>query len=323
FFPSLGNEIFRIPFFVFLFGGIAFLNIRSVKNGVRLIELAALGKLVPLVLLVVIGAGIVSTENWQWTVTPTIANTGAASLLLFYAFMGFETPLSNGGEIKNARRTVPLGIFLGIGGVLVLYLAIQLLTQGVLGASIATHKDAPLAAVAGVLFGKTGITLIILTTAISMLGALGGEILSVPRILFAGARDGLLPKALARVHPHFFTPYMAVSVYASLGLLFAIFGAFRQLAIIASASSLLVYLGAVLATIKLRGTHPRSAEKTFRVPGGVIIPTLAACVILWLLSNLTKPELAGIAIFVFVFSVLYFVAKAVRKKPLPKMENRC
>src|SRR4249920_205312 len=101
-------------------------------------------------------------------------NIGSASLLLIFAFMGIETPVTNSGEIKNAKRTVPLGIFFGITAVLILYIAIQLVTQGVLGNTIVAHKDSPLAAVAGIIFGPAGITLIIVATAISMLGGLGG-----------------------------------------------------------------------------------------------------------------------------------------------------
>jgi len=63
FFPFFGNEVIRGMFFLFLFGGFALLNIRSVKHGVRFIEFAAFGKLIPLVLLVIVGAGSVSTKK--------------------------------------------------------------------------------------------------------------------------------------------------------------------------------------------------------------------------------------------------------------------
>ena len=188
-----------------------------------------------------------------------------------------------------------------------------MVTQGVLGGAIAAHQDAPLAAVAGIVFGNGGIILITIATAISMLGALGGEILSVPRILFAGARDGLMPKALSNIHPQFNTPYISILFYASLGLLFAIFGGFKQLAIIASASALIIYLGAVLATLKLRKVGPPQSEKTFKVPGGFIIPVLAMCVIVWLLSNLTGQELSGMVIFITAFSLIYFLMKVIKK----------
>ena len=313
-FPSLGTEIFRALFFLFIFGGLALLNIRSVKNVVRFIELATLGKLIPLILLVIIGVRFVSTENLKWVTTPTFGNIGSASLLLFLAFLGFEGPLSNGGEIKNAKRAVPLAIFFGISLVLVLYMSIQLVTQGVLGATMPMHKDAPLAAVAGIAFGKAGAILIIIATILSMLGNIGGEILSIPRILFAGARDGLMPKPFAKVHSRFFTPYIAVIFYAALDYIFSVTGEFKVLATLASASVLIIYLGVSLATLKLRKKRDADEEKTFRVPGGVIVPVLASCGIIWLLSNLSKQELTGIAIFIFVFSVIYLFIKMLKGK---------
>lgn len=313
FFPLLGNEMFRILFFILLFAGLAMLNIRSVKYGIRFIELATFAKLIPLVLLVIVGIGYISVDNLRWTATPTIGNIGSASLLLIFAFMGVEGPISNGGEIKNAKRTVPLGIFFGISSVLFLYIAIQLVTQGVLGDTILAHKSSPLAAVAGIIFGKAGFVLIIVATSISMIGAIGGEILSIPRILFAGARDGVMPRALARVHPRFFTPYIAVGFYAFLGCVFAISGGFKQLAIISSASMLLLYLGVVLSTLKLRKNEAETTEKTFRAPGGILVPLLAIGAILWLLSNLSKPEFTGIAIFIIVFSCIYAASNWLKK----------
>ena len=313
FFPFLGNEVFRALFFLVVFGGLALLNIRSVKNSVRFIEFATVAKLTPLVLLLVAGTAFVSVENLRWTSIPALNNTVTASLLLFFAFTGVETPLINGGEIKNAKRTVPLSVLLGIGGMLILVMAIQLVTQGVLGTTITLHKDAPLAAVGEVIAGKAGFALVIVATALSMLGLLSGEILSIPRMLFAGARDGLMPKPLASVHPRFFTPHIAVAFYATLGFLFAVAGGFKQLAIISSACTLLIYLGTVLATLKLRKATLADSEKPFTVPGGVIVPLLATGGILWLLSGLTKSEFTGISIFLVVLSVIYVLVKLAKK----------
>jgi amino acid transporter len=193
-------------------------------------------------------------------------------------------------------------------------MSIQLVTQGVLGSTISAYKDAPLAAVAGIIFGKAGTVLIITAIAISMLGSLSGEILSIPRILFAGARDGLMPKPFAKVHPRFFTPHVAVAFYAGLGFVFSVSGGFKQLATLTSASLLMIYLGVVLATIKLRKKSNTTSEKTFRVPGGAIVPLLAAGGILWLLSGLTRPELISILVFVILFSLIYLLVKQLKKK---------
>ncbi|MEI9807244.1 MAG: amino acid permease [Bacteroidota bacterium] len=314
FVPALRIDTYRMLFLFLVFSGLAMLNIRSVKNSVRFIEFATLGKLIPMIILVIVAARFVVPSNLAWEITPTVTNIGTASLLLFFAFIGLDGPLSNGGEIKNPKRTVPLGIFFGILLVLVLYISIQLVTQGVLGAAIGQYKEAPLAAVANISLGKTGAILIIVATALSMLGALGGEILSIPRILFAGARDGLLPKPLAKVHPLFSTPYIAIAIYASFGFLLAISGGFKQLATIASAAILIIYLGVVMASIKLRKEKSTATEKTFKVPGGIIVPLFAIAGILWLLSNLKQAELAGMGIFILAFSVIYLFMKFVKKK---------
>lgn len=314
FFPALSIDIYRMIFLLVLFGGLAWLNISSVKNGVRFVVLTSIGKLIPLVLLIFVAIPHVSGENLKWVSEPTASNIGAASLVLFFAFLGLEVPLSNGGEIKNPSRTVPLGVFWGVSIILVLYISIQLVTQGTLGNDLSTYKDAPLAAVANIALGKPGMVFIIIVTILSVLGSLSSEILAMPRILFAGARDGLLPKPLAKIHPRFATPHVAIMVYAGIGFIMAVSGGFRQLAIIASASSLLLYFGVVLATIKLRKTRTARNQKGFRVPGGVTVPLIAAAAIIWLLSNLAKAELTGITIFIMIFSVIYFGTRLIKKK---------
>jgi amino acid transporter len=320
FFPFLGVEVYRILFLIMVFGGLTLLNIRGAKNGVRFIEFAALTKLIPLIVVVIAGIAFIKPGNLAWEIAPTVNNIGTASLLLFFAFLGLEGPLSNGGEIKNPKRTVPWGVFLGVSCVLILYIAIQLVTQGVLGSSMSSSKEGPLSSVAGIAFGQTGMILIVVVTAVSMVGFLGGEILSIPRILFAGAKDGLMPKPLARIHLRFFTPHVAIVVYASLGCLFAIFGGFEKLATIASASILIIYLGGVLAVIQLRRKENVSRD-TFRAPGGIVLPLVAAAGIVWLLSNLSKGELIGIAIFIVVFSIIYFILKFIKKKNIA-LENQ-
>jgi amino acid transporter len=322
FLPVLGNAYIRALFFMVLFGGFALLNIRSLKHGVRFVEIIALTKLIPLFVLVIVGTGYVSWANLEWTSFPGMSNLSAASLLLFFAFMGLETPVTNSGEFKNPRKTVPLGIFFGISLVLILYIAIQVVTQGVLGDNLLAHKDSPLAAVAGIIFGPVGITLMIVATAISMLGGLGGEILSIPRILYAGARSGIMPAMLGKVHPRFFTPHNAILVYSSLGFLMAVSGGFKQLAMLAGASTLIIYLGVVLATLQLRRTNAVSTEKTFRAPGGIITPLLACGVIIWLLTSLTKTQFISFGVFILALCVIYYIITVIRKKPYLISDDR-
>ncbi|HUS00193.1 MAG TPA: amino acid permease [Chitinophagaceae bacterium] len=314
FFPLLGNALVRMGFFFLVFGGLAFINITSVKNGIRMVAFATFAKITPLLILIIAGAGFVHAKNLQWTTFPTISNIGATSLILFFAFTGIESAVTNSGEFKDPKRTVPLGIFFGILTVLILYICIQFVSQGVLGNTILQHKDAPLAAVAGVIFGSAGIILIIAVTGVSMLGGLAGEILAIPRVLFAGARDGIMPKMFGRVHPKFLSPHIAIIFYAFLGFVFALSGGFKQLATISVAATLLIYLGVVLATIKLRKNDGQAHGKTFRIRGGIIVPVLATCVIAGLLYNLSKAEFISIVIFITVFSFIYLSMLILKKR---------
>ena len=321
FFPLLDSDLVRPFFFLLLFAALAIINIRGAKNGVRFIVFTTVAKLIPLLLIIGFGTGHISIENLHWKISPTLTSIGASSLVLFYAFLGIETAVTNSGEFKNPARTVPFGILYGISFVLILYIAIQLISQGILGDQLVVHKEAPLAAVSTLLFGHAGIILVVAGTAISIFGNISGEILAIPRVLFAGARDGILPGALAKVHPKYLTPHMAIVVYATLGFLFAVFGVFKQLIILSSAATLLIYLGVVLAAIKLRFEKPAAREKTFTIPGGIIVAVLATAIIIWLLSNLSKEEMTGTAIFIAALMVIFFIMKLNKKRKGPSAET--
>src|SRR4029078_13448215 len=125
---------------------------------------------------------------------------------------------------------------------------------------------------------------------VSMFGYVSGDMLGSPRALFAFARDGLLPSALARVHPRFHTPAVAIAVYAAIVATLAASSSFTQLAILANVAALTLYLMCVTASYELQRRDVRADGNPFTLPGGPLVPLLAAMVILWLLSNATRRE---------------------------------
>lgn len=310
-FPILSNFYYKAILLVFLFSFFAWINIRGVKQGSRLVEINTLAKLIPLFILILVGIFFIQPENLQWQSTPSIQSIGDISLTLFFAFLGIEAALSVSGEIKNPTKTVPRGVLIGLLGVVGIYLLLQTVAQGVLGANLATEKDAPLAAVAQRLFGNWGATLIIVGAAVSMFGTVSGDILASPRLIYAAAEDGLLPRFFARIHPRYTTPYVAILTYAVLGLLFALSGGFQQLAILSSAATLIIYLAVVAATIKLRYTL-KAPEGSFKIPGGILIPILAVLVIGWFLSHLKLAEWQALAVFLVAMAAIFFIGKMTR-----------
>jgi amino acid transporter len=317
-FPAFSNSLLRAVFFFGLIAFMVLVNVRGVKQGIGFVKGIAIIKLLPLVAIIIFGLSQVKTANLQWQQLPTLKTFGDTALVLFFAFAGFETSLCVSGEFKNPKRTVPLGILLGGLTVLIVYMLIQMVTQGILGDQVAAYKDAPLAAVAERIVGPAGATVLLVTAAISCFGSVSADVMATPRTLFACANDGMFPKFLGRVHPKFSTPHLAIITYASLIFLFAISGGFKQLAVLASAAILLIYLAVILASIKLRLTKQDVAEKTFKVPGGLIIPCIGIAAISWLLTSLEKREILSTIIFIGAISVTYFLIKKLKKgKTIP------
>lgn len=320
-FPIFKNQYGRLAFMLLIFGGLALLNVIGVKQGIGLVKINTVAKLTPILLLIVIGWKDVSLSNLFWETAPALQKFGEASLILFFAFQGGDTGLSVGGEIKNPQKTVPKAIFIGISFVLILYILIQTVSQGVLGSELPQFKEAPLAETAKIVFGPVGYTILFIGAGISMFGMLSGEILNVPRVIFGLARDRVIPlDKLALIHPKFKTPYLAILLYAGLGFTMAAAGGFRQLAVIASASMLLVYFGVSLSVIKLRKMK-ETAPGEFKIPFGYTVPILSAGIILYFLSNLSGYEMTGTLIFIGALTLIYFLVKFFEKRKTSKNET--
>jgi basic amino acid/polyamine antiporter, APA family len=307
YFPVLQEISTRTIFFLTVFGSFAFINILGVKYGDNLVKINTLLKLIPLAILIIIGFGNISSENLTWQSSPTLSKLGEASLLLFFAFAGGEASLNVSGEVKNPQKVVPLGILSGMGAVVLLYVLVQTVSQGILGDNLVLEKQAPLAAAASIVLGKFGSNLMILGAAFSMFAALSGSVLSYPRIIFAGSNKGWMPSFLGKVHPKFATPFWAIILYALFDFTFAISGGFKTLAVVASASMLSIYLGVVSATIKLRLSNKGNNTPLFKLPFGITIPLLAMISILWFLSNLAISEMQSLGILLVVLSLIYLI----------------
>lgn len=312
--PQLDSGLFRSGFIVVLFGFLAWINIAGLKSGVRLMVITTIGKLVPLLLLAVVGLLAIKVENLAIIEWPSLQDFGAATLVLFFAFAGAETALNSSGEIRNPARSVPLGLLLGIGAIFILYAGLQVVSQGTLGPMLGDNTEAPLSAVAEAVLGNWGGQLLLLGMLISIFGCLSGDVLNTPRVLFAAARGGLLPRALAKVHPKHNTPFVAIGFYASLGCILALSGTFKQLAVVASGSILLVYLGVSLSVLALRRRNDLESSRQFRIPGGPVVPMLSALVVAWLLFQMTASEAVGVA-GLLAFTVIAYGLNRVFNKP--------
>jgi APA family basic amino acid/polyamine antiporter len=129
-------------------------------------------------------------------------------------------------------------------------------------------------------------------------------ILVGPRILYALAEGGQLPRMLARVHPRYRTPHVAVIVFAVAAWVIALYGNFAQLVTVSAIARLLFSATTCLAVPVLRRKMP-DAPRAFRVPGGVVIPALAAVISIWLLTGMNKAQAIAGGVALVIGALLY------------------
>jgi amino acid transporter len=311
----LAAGIARAAVLAALFAGLAVVNIRGIKPGIRLVEAITVAKLLPLLLLIVVGAAAVNPDYLRMTL-PTASQVGQVSIVLIFAFVGIEIALMPSGEVRDPARTVPRAIIIALVTTTLVYLAIQAVAQGVLGPDLAVHAEAPLAETARRLLGDVGRVLVLAGGTVSMFGYVAGDMLGTPRALFALGRDGALPAALARVHPTYHTPAVAIVVYAIVVAALAISSTFAQLVVLANVSALLLYLLCVGASYELQRRDVRMAGTPFDLDRMVVVQMLAAVGIGWLLAQATAREFVVVALVLGAASVYYVLtARYLRTRP--------
>lgn len=318
--PQLAAPSARTVTLVIILAALAALNVAGVRGANRFNVAMTVAKLLPLVLLIVAGLASMKTSNLAWRTVPATGDIARASTVLIFAFLGIESALAPSGEVRDSARTVPRAIFIAMIIVTLLYLTIQVVVQGILGAALVDQKT-PLAEAAAVALGSAGRLIILIGSILSMFGYISGMTLAAPRMLYAFARDGFLPNPIASVHPRFRTPYMAIALQTALVTALALTGTFEKLAIIANGSVLLVYAACCVAVVELRRRKVQESGTPFRVPFAAAIPVLAVVIIVWLLTSLTASEWKGLLAVIGAALVVYAASLPSRRAARPASET--
>ncbi|MFO0029298.1 MAG: APC family permease [Pseudomonadota bacterium] len=291
---------------------LVFLNAKGVRIGTRAIVVLATLKLTPLFLLALIGAWVVDWAQVSFTALPSFAALGSAMVLVMFAYSGMETALIPSGEVKDPSRDVPRATMTAILLVVLLYIGIQVVAQGALGAAIG-ESTAPVAQTAGALWGP-GFGLLLATASVSMLGFLLGNLLGSSRMLYALGRDGWLPGPVGRLTASRKVPLVAVCIHGGVAFLLALGGDFQSLALISGGAICLVYVGVSLAAWQLQRRGHVDQGAPLRLPGGPVIPLVAAVAMLAILTTLKPEEWQAIGWSLATIVGLYLLLTLLRRR---------
>jgi APA family basic amino acid/polyamine antiporter len=303
--PALAPPLPRALLLTAVYLALFALNAFGVRLGARAITALAALKLAPLFALAAIGMFFVDGPQVSFlpSAVPSLGALGASMALVMFAYSGMETALVPSGEVTNPARSVPRAALIAIVLVVLLYLGLQIVGQGVLGARLGT-STVPVAATAGALWAP-GNVLLLATAAISMTGFLMGNLLGTSRLVFALGRDGYLPSAFGDVTLRHRVPMLALVVHAGLAWMLSLVGNFDALALISGGAICLVYGLVASSAWRAQRRDLRQHGTPFVLPGGFAIPALALAAMVLIVSTLTAKEWSAIAIALAVLVVVY------------------
>jgi len=159
----------------------------------------------------------------------TLLSFGAAMTPVMFAFGGWQTASFVAAEMRDPRRDLARGLLIGVVGVIVLYVAVNVACVLALGPAGLAATPAPASAVMRAAFGPRGAALIAVGIAISTLGFLSQSMLTAPRVYFAMALDGVFFRRVAYIDPRSRAPVVAIALQGVLALAIALTGSYEQI----------------------------------------------------------------------------------------------
>jgi APA family basic amino acid/polyamine antiporter len=289
FWPAATSPLPRVAVLTVLLGFLTAVNCRGVRSGATLSNLFTAAKLITLSAFIAAGLIFLALKHHPLVTALPAGKPSTwlhAVLLLVFAYGGYETAVMPGGEAKNPRRDLPFALFTGLAVCTVVYTMTQWVAISVLPQPFVTER--PMAAAAQLMFGTRGAGIVSVGVLVSCYGYLGANILGFPRMLFALAEHGDLPSGMAKVHPRFRTPYVAILILAAFAWIFSLVGSF-QWNLTLSAITRLIYYGAVCVALPVLRHKPNVPPAQFHLAWGNLFAALAVGTSLLLFRRPDKP----------------------------------
>lgn len=284
--------------------GLAWANIMGVRDGVRTMAVFTVLKITPLVLMVLLGLQHVTGATLLPGGPLVIEELGGTTLLLIYAYVGFETLGVTAGETSRPRNTLPKAYVASILGTGLLYFFVVLVFVSVISAE--NYSSATLVDVGRSLAGPVGAVAITLAAVFSIGGNLSGSMLAAPRLIYSMAENKMLPTWFGHVHTRYATPDRSIMVMAGMALVLALTGSFVKLAI---ASSVVRLLGYIICIASLpaarRNADAETRAQAFRLKGGYLVPGIALLICFWLLAQSKQESWIAVAILLGIGWAFY------------------
>jgi APA family basic amino acid/polyamine antiporter len=276
-------------------------NIVGVQLGALFAGISTVAKFGALALLVVasflmggsVGASFDNFASTGAAVDPGVF--GLALISVMWAYDGFADLTFASGEVKDPQRNLPRAIIIGTLLIIAIYVTANAAYLYVSPIDLMAKSPLIAADTMGALFGQVGVSFIAVVVMISTFGSLMGSMLASPRIFFAMADDKLLFEPIARVHPKWNTPYIAIALASVLGVAMVMTQTFEQLTDTFVLAMWPFYALSVAAVYTLRRSQP-NLHRPYKVIGYPVVPAVFIGAAVYLVVNalITDPKWTSI-----------------------------
>jgi len=211
---------------------------------------------------------------------------GLALVSVMWAYDGWGDLSFVGGEVRDPERNLPRALILGAAAVVAIYLLANAAYLYLLPIDRMAQSPLVAADAAQSILGRFGVGLVAVVVMVATFSTLLGSMLTGPRIFFAMADDGLFFRGVARVHPRFQTPWVAIALTATLGIVYVLLGSFQELADRFVVAIFPFYALAAAAVFTLRRRRPPDVlPRPVRVVGYPVVPALFVLATLYMLGT--------------------------------------
>ena len=264
-------------------------NILGVRWGTMVLNFTTLAKYGGLIFIVLIAfaLGLPKTGGHYTPAFPagsfSMSAFGLALVSVLWAYDGYADLSYAAGEVKDPERNMPRALIGGTIAIIVIYLLANIAYLAVIPVEEMRRSPLVAADVAERVLGPAGVVFIGVTVMLSTWGTLTGSLFTSPRIFFAMAEDGLFFKQVAKVHPRFHTPHIAIGINIVLGVIFVLARNFEQLADAFVTAIVPFYALGVAALFRVR--KRAGYAPAFRTPLYPVVPALFVFSAFYLLAN--------------------------------------
>jgi APA family basic amino acid/polyamine antiporter len=280
-------------------------NLLGIKQSTTVNNVLVIIKIAILCLFIGFGIFYIHPQNLSQFSPNGVSGILQGAGFIFFAYLGFGRISTLGEEVRNPEKILPLSILIALAVSVVLYVLTAFISTGLLDYRLLAQSDSPIADAAGATGSFALVAAVTFGALIATVSVLLTNLIGLSRVAFAMARNGQLPKSVAKVSSRLGTPYVSILAMGALLTVLAYALDLKQAAAITSFSILSVHLTVNLSAIRLRRKIPEARK--FRVPFYPLIPLLGLLSCIILMFSLPQQSWIVAAIAVAVSAAFYLL----------------